>query len=190
VEKPNPTMAQHVAEAASAFEQMRTGHEHKSVSVVLSEDTQHRLLALLLDSQPNVAALIGVLGGIGEQVHHHLLQPGRVGVQPDRFRRQRHREFMLALVNQRVDRRHRIFHDNAHGDPVLVKLNPIRGNARDFEQFVNDPFQLSHLTLDDAGGKRDQRPAVRDPNSHVPADDLRRKRRHLVCVGPGDAAEG
>ena len=27
---------------------------------------------------------LGVLGGVVEQVHHHLLQPGRVGVQPDR----------------------------------------------------------------------------------------------------------
>ena len=39
MEKPNPTMAQQVAEAASAFEQLRTGHEHKSVTVVLIEDT-------------------------------------------------------------------------------------------------------------------------------------------------------
>jgi uncharacterized protein YbcI len=39
MEKPNPTLAQQVAEAASAFEQLRTGHEHKPVTVVLSEDT-------------------------------------------------------------------------------------------------------------------------------------------------------
>ena len=33
------TMAQQIAEAASAFEQLRTGHGPKSVTVVLSEDT-------------------------------------------------------------------------------------------------------------------------------------------------------
>ena len=59
---------------------------------------------------------------------------------------------MLALVEQRADRRHRIFHHDAHGDRFLVKLNPTCGNARDFEQFINDLGQLSHLTLDDAGG--------------------------------------
>src|SRR5580698_5017886 len=33
------TMAQQIADAASAFEQLRTGHGPKSVTVVLSEET-------------------------------------------------------------------------------------------------------------------------------------------------------
>ena len=36
--KSDPTMAQQVAEAASAFQQRRTGHAPQSVSVVLSEN--------------------------------------------------------------------------------------------------------------------------------------------------------
>ena len=59
---------------------------------------------------------------------------------------------MLALVDQRADRRNRIFHHHAHGDRFLVKLNPACGNARDFKQFINDMRQLTHLTLNDAGG--------------------------------------
>ena len=39
MEKSNSTMAQQIAEAASAFEQLRTGHGPKSVTVVLSEET-------------------------------------------------------------------------------------------------------------------------------------------------------
>ena len=39
MDKPNSTMAQQIAEAASAFEHLRTGHEPKSVTVVLSEET-------------------------------------------------------------------------------------------------------------------------------------------------------
>src|SRR6202453_1918278 len=39
VDKSNSTMAQQIAEVASALEQMRTGHEPKSVTVVLSEET-------------------------------------------------------------------------------------------------------------------------------------------------------
>jgi uncharacterized protein YbcI len=35
----NAAMAKEIAEAASAFEQLRTGHEPKSVTVVLSGDT-------------------------------------------------------------------------------------------------------------------------------------------------------
>jgi uncharacterized protein YbcI len=37
--KSNPTMAQQVARAASAFQQQSTGHAPKSVTAVLSEDT-------------------------------------------------------------------------------------------------------------------------------------------------------
>jgi uncharacterized protein YbcI len=39
MDKSNSTMAQQIAEAASAFEQLRTGHGPKSVTVVLSEET-------------------------------------------------------------------------------------------------------------------------------------------------------
>jgi uncharacterized protein YbcI len=37
--KPNPSMAQQVALAACAFQQQRTGHVPKAVTVVLSEET-------------------------------------------------------------------------------------------------------------------------------------------------------
>ena len=39
MDKTNSTMAQQIAEAASAFEQRRTGHGPESVTVVLSEET-------------------------------------------------------------------------------------------------------------------------------------------------------
>ena len=39
MEQPTLTMAQQVAQAASAFQEQRTGHAPKSVTVVLGEDT-------------------------------------------------------------------------------------------------------------------------------------------------------
>jgi uncharacterized protein YbcI len=39
MDKSNSTMARQLAQAASAFEQQRTGHVPQSVTVVLSEDT-------------------------------------------------------------------------------------------------------------------------------------------------------
>jgi len=39
IEKPALSMAQRIAEAASAFEQQRTGHAPNSVTVVMSEET-------------------------------------------------------------------------------------------------------------------------------------------------------
>ena len=43
------------------------------------------LAALPLGRQPDPAARLGVLGGVVQQVAEDLLQPGRVGVQPDRL---------------------------------------------------------------------------------------------------------
>ncbi len=39
MEKLNPTVAQQIAQAASAFERQRTGHTPQSVAVILSENT-------------------------------------------------------------------------------------------------------------------------------------------------------
>jgi uncharacterized protein YbcI len=39
MDKSNPSMAQQIAEAASAYEHLRTGHDPRSVTVVLSEET-------------------------------------------------------------------------------------------------------------------------------------------------------
>jgi uncharacterized protein YbcI len=39
MEKLNPSVAQQIAQAASAFEQRRTGHTPRSVAVILSENT-------------------------------------------------------------------------------------------------------------------------------------------------------
>ena len=36
---PTPTMAEQIAQAATAYQRLRTGHEPKSVNVVLSGDT-------------------------------------------------------------------------------------------------------------------------------------------------------
>ena len=59
---------------------------------------------------------------------------------------------MPALFDQRANRLHRTFHDAAHGDPFLAKLNPAGGDAGDFQQVIHEMFQLPQLTFDDAAG--------------------------------------
>ena len=84
-----------------------------------------------------MSAVSRVFGGIGEQVDNDLFQPGGVGVQPDRLRRQRHREFMPALVHQRAGRLHRTFHNAIQCDPFLLKVDFSGGDAGDFQQIIN-----------------------------------------------------
>ena len=65
----NPTMAQQVARAATAFQQQSTGHAAKSVTVVLSEDT----LVVTLHGALTLAekALSQTLAGATEVQEYH-----------------------------------------------------------------------------------------------------------------------
>ena len=105
--------------------------------------------ALLFNAQPDAATFVGVLGGVGKQVHQHLLQPRGVGIQPNRLRRQQHREFMAALHDQQPGGVQRPLHDIAHADPLLAKPNAATGDARNVQQVIHQMFQLPHLTLND-----------------------------------------
>ena len=71
-------------------------------------------------------------------------------MQEDRLWRQRHLEFMPALGYQRLGRLDCPLHDAAHADPLLAKPNTAGGDARDFQQVINQMFQLPDLTLYDA----------------------------------------
>ena len=48
-------------------------------------------------TQPDVAPVLAVLGGIVQEVDHHLLQPRRVGVDPEVAPVDRQIECMTAL---------------------------------------------------------------------------------------------
>ena len=102
-----------------------------------------------LNAEPDAAAFVGVLGGVGEQVDQHLLQPRSVSKQKDRLQRQRHLELVPALIDQRLGRLDRPLHDAAQGDLLLAQLNPASGDAGDFQQIIDQMRQLPQLTLDD-----------------------------------------
>ena len=65
----NSTMAQHIAEAASTFEHLRTGHAPESVTVVLSEET---LVVTLHEAlSPAEKALARTPEGASQVQHFH-----------------------------------------------------------------------------------------------------------------------
>ena len=57
-----------------------------------------------------VPAPLGVLGAVGEQVAEHLRQPGQVGVQVDRLRRERDGEFVPGRLDGGAGRLHGAAH--------------------------------------------------------------------------------
>ncbi len=69
METANSTMAQQIAEAASAFEHLRTGHAPKSVTVVLSEETL--VVTLHGGLSPAEKALAQTPEGASQVQHFH-----------------------------------------------------------------------------------------------------------------------
>ena len=80
---PSPPCERSSERSACVKRSKMRGSSSGAMPTPVSRTRSTDLIALLLDGQPDVAAFVGVLGGVVEQVHHHLLQPGRVGVQPD-----------------------------------------------------------------------------------------------------------
>ena len=113
---------------------------------------QNTVPILLLDGQPNVTTFFGVFSSVGEQVHDYLLQPGSVGVHPNWLWRQRNRELMSVMANQRANRLDCIFHDAVNCDSFPLQVDSSRGDAGHFHQVIDQMSHLSQLTLNDGAG--------------------------------------
>ena len=74
MENPTLTMAQEVAQAASAFQLQRTGHTPKAVTVVLSEDTQVVTLHDALSPAEKALAMTQDGAAKVQQYHRQLFE--------------------------------------------------------------------------------------------------------------------
>ena len=75
-----------------------------------------------------------------------------IGVQPDGLRRQRHRKFMPALVDQMANSLDRALHNATHRDVIKLEVDPAGADPGDVHQVIHQAGQLSHLTLNDVAG--------------------------------------
>ena len=143
---------------------------------------QHRRVALQPYAHADAAAIVGVLGSVGEQVDDHLLQAGGVCVQPDGLWRQRHGEHMPMLRDERLRRLHRPFDDAFDADPFPPKPNPTGADAGDIQQIVDQVRQLTDLARDDAAGLQLDRVLVRLPaQQHQGVADRRQRVAEFVA---------
>ena len=135
-----------------------------------------------LDGQRYAAPVLGVFGGVGQQVNQHLFQSRGVSPQADRLKRHRHRQFMPVLRDQRLRRLHRALDDAAEHDLLLPKLNPAGADARDLQQVIDQMFELPDLTLDDAAGLLLKRVFIRlQPQQVDGVQDWRQRVAQLVA---------
>ena len=113
---------------------------------------QHGLLSLLGERERNPPAVGSELDGVAQQIYHDLLQPRRVGLQPDDFRGQRYRQGLDVPVDQGANGLDRLFHDAAQRHPFRLQADSSARDAGNLQEVVHQPRQVPHLPLNDGPG--------------------------------------
>ena len=108
---------------------------------------QHRVAALGRHGHGDPATVVGIFGSVGQQVDHHLFQPGGIPVDPHWGFRACHSQRVAALGDQGLGAFHRARDDAAQRNALLTQLDPAGGDAGDFQQVVNQVVELPHLPL-------------------------------------------
>ena len=120
----------------------------------LSQHPHHRLLALPLGGEPDVARLVVVLGRVVQQVGNHLGDADRVRLQPDRLRGQRHGQLVPLRLDERPGRLDAAVDRVGQLQPLLAKLDLPPHDPRHVQQVVDQPDQVLHLLLHHVPGPR------------------------------------
>lgn len=110
-------------------------------------DGNRRRIALVPDADHDIAAIIRVLGRVAEQIGENLRQAHGVALDPQRFVRLRHAQPVAAGANRRLRRLDRIAHDLGHAQTLLAQRECAAADARNFEQVVNQSYQVIDLSL-------------------------------------------
>ncbi len=98
-----------------------------------------------LDTAPDLSARIGILGGVVEQVGDHLGQAHGVGVEDQRRGRQGNGELVAAGLNERLAGFDGAADDRGQLDRRLAEFDLAAGDARDFQQVIDQADHVIHL---------------------------------------------
>ena len=129
MDKSNSTMAQQIAEAASAFEQRRTGHVPESVTVVLSEDTLVVTLHGALSPAEKALAKTPAGAAQVQEFHRQLFTTSSESLRQE-IKRITGVEVREATAEVETDDRHcrACLHDRHDGAGVPARSRHTRGN--------------------------------------------------------------
>ena len=107
-----------------------------------------------------MAARIGVLGGVVEQVGQDLLEPGRVRLDEQRLGGHRYCQLVPLPFDERTSGFHGAADESRQVDDFLAQLDLAPADARHVEQVVDQPGHVLDLALDHVPGPSCQLPVA------------------------------
>ena len=135
------------------------GEEVEDAGQQLGRDADARVPDLDDDVRPlaagrerDAAPGVGVLGGVGQEVDEDLLEPDRVGLEPQGPRGERDGQLVLPLLDERADGLDGTADDRREVERLLAELDLAPRDAGDVQQVVDQPGQVPDLPLDDLLG--------------------------------------
>ena len=91
------------------------------------------------------------LQALFSEVADDLSQPGRVGFQVHRIRRQRHGQFVIQALTDRPSGFDGVMHDRRQFDRLPAKFDLAQADAAHVQQVVDETHHLPDLTLHHLG---------------------------------------
>ena len=99
--------------------------------------------------ESDVAAGLGVLGRVGQEVADDLFEPGRVGVDPEVAPVEVKLQRVLPLGDQGAGGLDGVVEGRGRLDSTAAELDLAAGDPRDVEQVVDQPGEVADLAADD-----------------------------------------
>ncbi len=117
--------------------------------IPLSSTEIDDLIVHPLGREPDVPAALGVLGGVGEQVDHDLLDARRIGAKRQLSLEELGDQGVFSFCDERSHRFDGLLQDRAGIDELPFQADLPAGDPGDVEQVIDQPGELPRLTVDD-----------------------------------------
>ena len=141
---------------------------------------QDQLPVVRGDAELDVAAGIGVAGGVGQQIGDHLREADRIGVAEKAALFAMNRQPVMPLLEQVARHLDRLGGDVGQVDDLAPQLDLAARDLRDVEQIVDQAGQVVDLPLDHLLLARDRALAL-VPHQPERGDDRRQRIAQLVA---------
>src|SRR5271166_1237927 len=126
-------------------------HGGRNADAVIAHRDDH-LMPLSLDLDPDAPAGFRVLGGVVQQVHHDLLQPGGVRIEAHGLLGERDRKLVLPVVDDVADDGDRAGNDRPEFHRLFAETDLALRDAGDIEQVIDQAGEVLDLAFDDLFG--------------------------------------
>ena len=140
--RPRPPWARSIVRGLCVKRSKTIGSASGEIPIPSSRTRTATMSVVPFGLHDDVSAVLGVLGGVRQQVRHDLREPGRVAVDRETILRHVHGQMQPASFEEWARGLDGLRDECAHLDPAVLELELSTRDARDIEQVVDQTDQV------------------------------------------------